>query len=206
MYNYRASQISELLSITTGAMYGIDVNDNYYESWLHVYSELSKLLDKQLENDEENTELESGIKDFKYKFAPPYLREELCNYCVEDLLSHVGTMSEFIREFNDSYLGYDISVNSSEGFMGRHSMVYQFTLKVSDEKVQEYRDFYRDALENNLNNERIYHTNERFIENLTKDSHVSLNKIHRAFRYYEDNVRLSIVHNDEYGTLTFTNL
>ena len=206
MYNYRASEISELLSITTGAMHGIDVNDNYYESWLHLYSELSKLLDKQLENNEEDTELESGIKDFKYKFAPPYLREELCNYCVEDLLSHAGTMSEFIREFNDSYLGYDISVNSSEGFMGRHDMIYQFTLKVSDEKVQEYRDFYRDALDNNLNNERIYHTNERFIENLTKDYHVSLNKIHRAFRYYEDNVRLSIVHNDKYGTLTFTNL
>ena len=206
MHKYKSSQIGELLSITTGAMHGIDVNDNYYESWLHLYSELSKLLDKQLENDEENTELESGIKDFKYKFAPPYLREELCNYCVEDLLSHAGTMSEFIREFNDSYLGYDISVDSSEGFMGRHDTVYQFTLKVSDEKVQEYRDFYRDALENNLNNERIYHTNERFIENLIKDSHVSLNKIHRAFRYYEDNVRLSIVHNDEYGTLTFTNL
>ena len=206
MYNYRASEISELLSITTGAMHGIDVNDNYYESWLHVYSELSKLLDKQLENDEENTELESGIKDFKYKFAPPYLREELCNYCVEDLLSHPGTMSEFIREFNDSYLGYDISVDSSEGFTGRHDTVYQFTLKASDEKVKEYRVFYHDALHNELSNERISHTNRNFIENLTKDYHVSLSKIYRAFRHCEDNIQLGVVHNDEYGTLTFTNL
>ena len=206
MYKYRASEISELLSITTGAMYGIDVNNNYYESWLHVYSELSKLLDKQLENDEENTELESGIKDFKYKFSPPYLQEKLQGYCVEDLLSHVGTMSEFIREFNDLYLGYNISVDPSEDFFGRERKVYRFELKVSDEKLEEYRVFYHDALQNELSNERIRHTNRSFIENLTKDHHVFLSKIHRAFRHCENNLHLSIVHNDENDTLTFSGL
>ena len=204
MHKYKSSQIGELFSIMTGAMNGVDINNHYYESWLNVYSELSKLLDKQLENDEENTELESGIKDFKYKFAPPYLREELSSYCVEDLLSHAGTMSEFIREFNDLYLGYNVSIDSRKDFLGRQKTDYQFELKVSDEKVQEYRDFYKDALKNDLSNERIYHTNRNFIENLTKDSRVSLDRIHRAFRYYSDNVRLTVVHDYENDTLSFS--
>lgn len=206
MHKYKSSQIGELFSIMTGAMHGVDSNNNYYESWLNLYSELSKLLDKQLENDEENTELESGINHFKNKFAPPYQTRELGGYVVEELLSNYEAMKDFINEFNDLYLGYNVSIDSRKDFLRRQKEHYRFELKVSDEKVQEYRDFYRDALENNLSNERIYHTNERFIENLTKDSHVSLNKIHRAFRYYSDIIRLTVVHDYENDTLSFSGL
>lgn len=204
MHKYKSAQIGELFSIMTGVIHGVDINNNHYESWFDVYSELSKLLDKQLENDEENTELETEINYFKNKFAPPYQTEELGGYIVEELLSNYDAMKDFINEFNDLYLGYNVLVDSRKDFLGRQKTDYQFELKVSDEKVREYRDFYKDALKNDLNNERIYHANRNFIENLTKDSHVSLDRIHRAFRYYSDNVRLTVVDDYVNNTLSFT--
>lgn len=201
MENIQARSFVDFYKLITSTVSGTDDDYNGYAEWDTTYSKLKKMLELNVSDGNISEENLSGVVAFTEKFMPPYLKEDLKDYVLIEVLSDNEVFSRFVNDFNSSYLNYDVEVNETNLSRDGQSFITRYKLTAKEKRQEEHGLFYRNIILPNISRYR----SGLYIENLCRERLFSLSNSHYLFENREA-VRFSTVENLDNPYLKIDNL